>query len=232
MKVTAKLLETNLVSIHEDEVTVLVQINGVELHVGVLGEGGHFIAHKPPGEGMDLVKVKLVVGREDVNLVPHVRIPVVYPNNSLWSSVDCSRSRHRDIHDVFQSKLDITILEDFQDLVGVLDGGGDSILFRPFGGLGDDMPLILPFLFLRLELFFAVRVDDGGMRDGLGRGRDQDCCVGDGGRHCLGHVRDKAPEDIRRNVQSRRLFVAVVLMPSFPLFHCLPSLLCRFISWV
>ena len=77
MKIPVKLPETNIVSIHESKVTGLVWINGIELHVGVLGEDGRFVAHKPPREGMELVKGKQVVGCEDVDVVIHVRIPVV-----------------------------------------------------------------------------------------------------------------------------------------------------------
>ena len=105
VKAPNKLPETNIVSIHEVEVTSLVQINSVELHVSGLGEGGIFVAHKPPGEGTDLVKINLVVGHEDVDVVPHIRIPVVYPNDSLWINVDCYRSGRRDVHDVVQHEL-------------------------------------------------------------------------------------------------------------------------------
>ena len=70
------------------------------------------------------------------------------------------------------------------------------------------------------------------MRDGLGRGSDWDRCVGNGGFHCLGHGRDEAPEDIVRDVRSRRVFVNVIFLPPFPRCRCLPSLLGRFISWV
>ena len=48
MKGPAKMPETNIVSIHEAEVTGLVRIDVVELHVGELGEGGRFVSHKPP----------------------------------------------------------------------------------------------------------------------------------------------------------------------------------------
>ena len=74
---STELSEADLVSIHESEVSGLVRINGVNLHVGGFGEGGRFVAHKPPGEFTELVKVKLVVGCEDVDVVPHVCIPVV-----------------------------------------------------------------------------------------------------------------------------------------------------------
>ena len=65
----------------------------------------------------------------------HVRIPVVHSNNSLWSVVDYSRSGHWDVDDVLQSLLDVTVLEDVQDLVGVIDGGVDSIIFHPLAVL-------------------------------------------------------------------------------------------------
>ena len=73
--------------IHKADVTGLVLIDGVDLHVGGIGEGGYFVAHKPPEEGMDLIKGHLGVGHVDVDVVPHVRIPVVYPSDSFWSSV-------------------------------------------------------------------------------------------------------------------------------------------------
>ena len=56
MKGPTDVLKTNLVLIHETKVTGLVWINGIEFHVGVRGEGGHFIDHKPTGEGTDLIK--------------------------------------------------------------------------------------------------------------------------------------------------------------------------------
>ena len=76
---------------------------------------------------------------------------MVYLGNSVWSDVDCYRSRLWDVHDVVQSELDRTVLEEFQDLLGFIDGGGDFILFPPLGDLGDDiyatniyLPLSLP----------------------------------------------------------------------------------------
>ena len=56
----------------------------------------------------------------------------------------------------------------------MLGGGRYSILFPPFGGLVDEMPPILPFLCLCLEQLVTVRVNGGGMCDGLGRGSDQE----------------------------------------------------------
>ena len=61
MKGPAKLPETICVSIHEAKVTSLVWIDGVELHVVGLGEGGRFMAQKLPREGTDLVKRNMVV---------------------------------------------------------------------------------------------------------------------------------------------------------------------------
>ena len=54
----------------------------------------------------------------------------------------------------------------------MLGAGGDSVLFPPFGRLGDEMPPIIPLLHLCLEKFIVLRVDGGGICDGLGRGRD------------------------------------------------------------
>ena len=47
MEGSTNMLEADLVSIQEAEVSVLVCVDGVNLHVGGLGEGGRFIAHKP-----------------------------------------------------------------------------------------------------------------------------------------------------------------------------------------
>ena len=91
-----------------------------------------------------------MVGHEVFDVVLHVHIPVVYPNDCLWSSVDYPRSGRWEIHDIVQSELDGTIIGEVQDIVSMLDSGGDSILFSPFGGIGDEMPLILPFICLHL----------------------------------------------------------------------------------
>ena len=56
----------------------------------------------------------------------------------------------------------------------MLDGGGDSILFTPFDSLGNEIPPILPFLCLYLELVVSVQVNGGGIHDGLGVGSDQE----------------------------------------------------------
>ena len=72
MKGPDKMPETDLLLIHGADVTCLARIDGVKLHAGGLGEGGRFVAHKPPGEFTELVKVKLLVGCEDVDVVPHV----------------------------------------------------------------------------------------------------------------------------------------------------------------
>ena len=88
MKGPAKLTETNILQIHEAEVTGVIQIDGVEIHVGGIGEGGCFVAHKTRGEGTDLIKGQLVVRLEDVEGVPHVHILVIIPIDSLRSGVD------------------------------------------------------------------------------------------------------------------------------------------------
>ena len=119
-----------------------------------------------------MIKVHLVVGREDIDVIPHIRIPVIYPNNLSWGGVDCSYYGRRYVHDIVQFELDGMILEEVQDLVGVLDDGGYSILFPPFGGLGDEVPPLLPFLRLYLERFVVIQVDGGGICDGLGRDGD------------------------------------------------------------
>ena len=49
------LSEADLVSIHDAEVSGLIRVDGINLHVRGLGEGGRFVAHKPPGEGADLI---------------------------------------------------------------------------------------------------------------------------------------------------------------------------------
>ena len=45
--------------------------------------------------------------------------------------------------------------EEFPDLVRMLDGDRDSILFTHFGGLDDNMPPIFSFLCLCYELIFS-----------------------------------------------------------------------------
>ena len=45
---STEMLEANLVSIYEAEVSGLVWVNGINLHVRGLGEGGRFVAHKSP----------------------------------------------------------------------------------------------------------------------------------------------------------------------------------------
>ena len=52
---STELFEEDLVSIHEAEVSGLVQVDGVNLHVGGLREVGRFVAYKSPGEGADLI---------------------------------------------------------------------------------------------------------------------------------------------------------------------------------
>ena len=148
------------------------------------------------------------------------------------SGLYCSLSRRQDVHDVFQYELDRTILEEFQDIFGVLGGGGYSILFPLFVGLGDDMPSILPFLGLCSERFVVVQVNGGGICGGLGRDSDRYSCVGDGVCHRLGNDHEEATEEIRSDGQSRNIFVAVVLIPLFPRFRCIFSLLGCFIIWV
>ena len=50
---STELLEADLLSIDEAEVSGLVWVDGVNLRVGGLGEGGFFVAHKPPREVAD-----------------------------------------------------------------------------------------------------------------------------------------------------------------------------------
>ena len=50
-----ELSEADIVSIDKAEVYGLVWFNGINLHVGGLGEWGRFVAHKPPVEGAELI---------------------------------------------------------------------------------------------------------------------------------------------------------------------------------
>ena len=50
-----ELSEADLLSIHEAKVSSLVWVDGVNIHVRGLGEGGNSVAHKPPREGVDLI---------------------------------------------------------------------------------------------------------------------------------------------------------------------------------
>ena len=65
----------------------------------------------------------------------------------------------------------------------MFNGGGNSILFSPFGGLIDEVPPLIPFLCINLERLVVVRVYYGGLCDGLGSDSDRDRCVGNGGCH-------------------------------------------------
>ena len=55
VKVSTELSDLFLLSIHDAEYSGIVQVDGVNIHVVVLGEGGCFVAHKPPREGADLI---------------------------------------------------------------------------------------------------------------------------------------------------------------------------------
>ena len=63
----------------------------------------------------------------------------------------------------------------------MLDGGGNTIHFQPFGGLSGEVPPVFPFLHLRFEQILVVQVDGRGISDSLGRDRDGDCFIGNGG---------------------------------------------------
>ena len=85
----------------------------------------------------------------------------------------------------------------------MLDGGVNTILFPPFDGLSDEVPPLLYFLCFRFKRLVVVQVGGRGICDGIGHDRERDCCVGDGGRHCLSYGRDEDPEDIGSNGRSR-----------------------------
>ena len=55
VKGPTELSETDLVLIHKAKVSGLVRIDGINIHVGGLDEGGLFVVHKPPREGADLI---------------------------------------------------------------------------------------------------------------------------------------------------------------------------------
>ena len=55
VKGCTELFDEDLVSIHEAEVSGLVRVYCVNLCIRKLGEGGCFVAHKPPGKGADLI---------------------------------------------------------------------------------------------------------------------------------------------------------------------------------
>ena len=48
-RIAGRVSGTLFVSIREAEVNGFVRINGVDIHLGRLGEGGRFVDHKPPG---------------------------------------------------------------------------------------------------------------------------------------------------------------------------------------
>ena len=94
----------------------------------------------------------------------------------------------------------------------MLNGDKNTIIFPPFGGLSDEVTLLLPFLCLCIERLVVVRVDVEGISDGLGRDGDVDCCVGDGGCHLLSYSRGDNPEDIRSDDRSRFVYVSIDLI--------------------
>ena len=137
--------------------------------------------------------------------------------------------RTLDVHDIVESKLDWTILEEFQKLVNVLGGGINTILFPLFGGRSGQVPQVLPFFRLCFEWIVVLRVNGGGIGDPLGSDGDRDRCVGNNVCPCLGYVRDEAPEDVRINGWRRYVFVSVALVYLCPCCHFLLG--CN-ISWI
>ena len=113
------------------------------------------------------------------------------------------------------------IFEQVQDLVGVLNSGGNNILLPPFDSLGGMLPLVLPFLRLHFERLFVVRVDGQRISDGLGRDENGDCFVGCGGCHRLSYGRDEAPEDIGSICRNRCIFASSPLIYLRPRCHFL-----------
>ena len=94
----------------------------------------------------------------------------------------------------------------------MINGGRNTIFLTPFVGIIGEVPLVLPFLCLRFERLIVVQVYGGGIIDGLGRDGDGDCCIGNGGRHHLSYVCDKAPEDIGSYGRIHCVFVSVALI--------------------
>ena len=121
------------------------------------------------------------------------------------------------------------ILEEVQDLVGVLNGGGNTNFILPFGSHSGEVPPVLPFLCLCFERLVVLQVDSMEISDGLGREGNMKRCVGSGGRHHLVYGCDKAPEDIGSHGQILCVFFSIVLIPSCP--HC-HFLIGRNIGWV
>ena len=75
----------------------------------------------------------------------------------------------------------------------MLNSGGNTSLFPPFGSLSGEVSPVLPFDCIFFEQLVVVQVDGGGIGDCLGRNGDRDCCVGDSGRHRLSYGHDKDP---------------------------------------
>ena len=96
----------------------------------------------------------------------------------------------------------------------MLNSGRHTIIFPPFGSLSAGVPPVLPFLRLHFERLFFVRVNCGGISDGLGSVGDGECSVGYGGPNCLSFGRDEAPEDIGSDGWSRCVFVSVASISS------------------
>ena len=42
----------------------------------------------------------MVVGYDDFYVILHVRIPLIYANNSFWGGMDCSCPGRWDAHDI------------------------------------------------------------------------------------------------------------------------------------
>ena len=90
-----------------------------------------------------------MVGREDVYVTHNVHIPMIHANECLQGGVKFSCPGRWYIHDIVQSELDWTILEEVQYLVGVINSGKNTIHFPPFGSLNGEVPPLLPFLCIR-----------------------------------------------------------------------------------
>ena len=50
----------------------------------------------------------------------------------------------------------------------MLNGRRNTILLTPFGGISDEVPLVITFLCLSFERLVDVQVDEGVISDGIG----------------------------------------------------------------
>ena len=128
--------------VDESTVTGYVEVNCIDLRIRGDCLGGIVVTNEPPRIFSNLLEGNILGLKEEIENIPQVGLPKIFPKNisRVWN--DGSGPRGGDVHNCVESKLRHAVLEEINEDVRVDRGEGGW--FPPFCLLRGRFSLIFP----------------------------------------------------------------------------------------